>query len=416
MWQVYFKELLELVRDKKTLFFVIALPLVVFPVLFGFMALFIVNVTIEEQKKVLKYVIINAEKAPDYNKAMAYHRDFKAVSPQEIHPLLNNFKPEETKSSLIEESIYRAINEQKVDVVIYIPSNYSPELTQSKQSGWTLYFNNAAQINFIEKKINKVFRIYIDKLRTEHLEHLDIAMNTYELLQTPIRLNIENTAKQRENFGEKIGGFIPYILILLCLTGAMYPAIDIGAGEKERGTLETLLLTPISRISLVLGKFFTILTTAITTTLITISSFVFWSYFIGKIVGIREISDIIILVSFIDICFMIGMLLPISAIFSGLVLAISIYAKSYKEAQNYMAPLTMVTFIPVMVAMLPGIKLDSFWAFVPVSNVALAIKEILKGTIDTVTIFYIFSSTAVFAVMALWFCVYCFKKESVLFR
>ena len=83
-------------------------------------------------------------------------------------------------------------------------------------------------------------------------------------------LETVNTADEQENIGELIGGFIPYILIPLILTGAMYPAIDIGAGEKERGTLETLLLTPISRFSLVLGKFFTILVTGLITAAITV--------------------------------------------------------------------------------------------------------------------------------------------------
>ena len=400
MWQVYFKELLELARDKKTLFFIIALPIIIFPVLFGFMALVIVNVAIDEQKKVLNYAIINGDKAPEFNQAMIYHRDFKKVDLEFID----------------EQAIHNAISANKVNLVLKIPDDFSLLSTKEKQAHWVIYFNNASQMNSVKQKVNKVFDTYVKDLRLEHLTELGLSIEQYELLKTPIKLESIDTADQRENFGEKVGGFIPYMLIILCLTGAMYPAIDLGAGEKERGTLETLLLTPIARLSLVLGKFLTIMTTSITTALITVSSLVFWSYLIGKITEVKQVAEIMAAVGLADVILMILMLVPISAIFAALVLAISIYARSYKEAQNYMGPLTMVTFMPVMVAMLPGISLDSFWAFVPVSNVALAIKEILKGTIEASTVFYIFSSTAVFALLALWFCTHWFKKEAVLFR
>ncbi len=206
-------------------------------------------------------------------------------------------------------------------------------------------------MNSVKQKVNKVFDTYVKDLRLEHLTELGLSIiEQYELLKTPIKLESIDTADQRENFGEKVGGFIPYMLIILCLTGAMYPAIDLGAGEKERGTLETLLLTPIARLSLVLGKFLTIMTTSITTALITVSSLVFWSYLIGKITEVKQVSEIMAAVGLADVILMILMLVPISAIFAALVLAISIYARSYKEAQNYMGPLTMVTFMPVMVA------------------------------------------------------------------
>lgn len=425
MWHVYFKELLELIRDKKTLFFVIALPLIVFPILFGIMAVFITNATINEQQKVLRYTIINEANAPEYSKAMLYHRDFKITNMQAVFNTTGSNQGSNIKegqqlpisyTEQLEQKITQAINLKQVDVVIYIPDDYTKTNVHQKQSQWKLYFNNAAQISFVEQKVNKVFKRYIKQLRTEQLTTLNISNQRYELLNAPIKLKAISTAAQRESVGEQIGGIIPYMLILLCLTGAMYPAIDIGAGEKERGTLETLLLTPMSRMALVIGKFFTIVTTALVTALITVGSFLFWSYFIGKVIGIKEISNIITSIAVLDVFYMFIMLIPVAAIFAGIVLALSIYAKSYKEAQNYMAPLTMVVFIPVMVAMLPGVELDSFWALIPIANVALAIKEVLKGTIETITVLYIFCSSSIFAMLSLWFCITYFKKESVLFR
>lgn len=400
MFQVYLKELLELVRDKKTLFFVIALPLVIFPVMFGFMGLVISNVAMDEQRKVLNYALINADKAPAFTKAINYHRDFQL---KEV--ALPN-----------QAAIKQAISQGTVDLVIEIPENFSASALVNEQAQWILYFNNSSEINSVKHKVNKVFETYVKDIRENKLALLNVSPEQFELLKTPITLTTVNTADTRENFGEKVGGFIPYLLIILCMTGAMYPAIDIGAGEKERNTLETLLLTPTMRLALVLGKFFTIMTTGVITAVITVTSLVFWSYLVGELMNSDAVKDVMSAVAIVDVILMILMLLPVSAIFAAILLSLSIYAKSYKEAQNYMGPMSIFAFMPVMIVMLPGIKLDSFWAFVPISNVALAIKEILKGTIEYSMVFYIFSSSVIVALLALWFCVKWFNKESVLFR
>lgn len=400
MWQVFIKELLELVRDKKTMFFVIALPVIIFPVLFGGIAFLAANLAMDEHKKVLNFALLNSEQAPEFSQALVYHRDFKQVKVELAD----------------EQAIRKSISDGVVDVVIEIPADFNVDSALQAKVGWKVYFNNSSQLNSVNAKVNKVFNKYLDGVRESHLKANNITQEQYELIKTPIALEIVNTADQRENIGEQIGGMIPYILIILCMTGAMYPAIDIGAGEKERGTLETLLLTPINRTELVLGKFFTIMFTSIMSALITVTSMAVWGTIIGQMVDVEEITKVIGSISFFDIFLMVLMLIPIAAIFAALLLAISIYAKSFKEAQNYMGPVTMLGFVPVLIAMLPGIKLDSFWAYVPLTNVSLAIKEILKGTIEYSSVIGIFISTVIFALFALWFCVTWFKREQVLFR
>ena len=400
MWQIYFKELLELVRDRKTLFFIIALPLLVFPVIFGLMGFVVANAAIEEQQKVLNYVVINEQQAPEFSDAIFYHRDFKKVDIALID----------------EQAIYQAIANQSLDVVIKISEDHSEKREHFAQDKWQVYYNGASQLSAVRKKVRDVFNRYLKKSRAQHLTHLGLTELQFNQLEKPVTLEMVDTADERESFGEQLGGMLPYLLIVLCLTGAMYPAIDIGAGEKERGTLETLLLTPISRFSIVLGKFFTVMTTGIITALIAVFSLVFWSYIIGEIAGIEVVKRILTSVGTIDLVLILMMLVPVSAIFAALLLAISIYARSFKEAQNYMGPMSMLGFFPVMVAMLPGIELNEKWSLVPISNVALAIKEILKGTIDYNMLVYIFISTLIFAILSILFCVHWFNKETVLFR
>lgn len=400
MWQVYKKELLELVRDRKTLFFMIALPLLIFPVIFGIMGAVVAGAAFDEEQKVLRYSIINGEQAPAFEENLFYHRDFERSA---------LVLPDET-------AIFAAITAGELDVVIKINEQHQADLTGDKQSQWLLYFNDSSQLNQVKQKVNKVFVQYQQELRDEKLDQLGINTAQFKLLMKPVTLKVVDTANERENLGEQVGGLLPYLLIVLCLTGAMYPAIDLGAGEKERGTLETLLLTPISRYALVLGKFFTIMTTAIVTALITVFSLILWSYIIGELADVDVVARVLSSVGISDLLLILLMLIPVSAIFAALLLSISIYARSFKEAQNYMGPMSMLGFFPVMVAMLPGIKLNWGWSLVPISNVALAIKEILKGTIDYVMLFSILASSTVFALAAIIFCVTIFNKESVLFR
>ncbi len=400
MFQVYLKELTELLRDRKTLFFIIALPLIIFPVLFGLMGALVANVAMDEQKKVLKYAIVNSEQAVSFSDAMFYHRDFKKVA----------------LALKTQDEIKNAIINNKVDLVIVINENHQQFINDKKQDTWQLYFNNASQLSFVNRKVNKVFETYLTDVRTERLDELGISKEDFTTIKTPIVLKVVDTANERENIGEQVGGILPYLLIVLCMTGAMYPAIDIGAGEKERGTLETLLLTPISRISIVMGKFFVIMTTGIVTALITVLSLLMWSFIIGEIADVEVVRRVLSSVGGIDLMLILLMLVPVSSIFAALLLAISIYARSFKEAQNYMGPMSMLGFFPVMVAMLPGIKLNWTWSLVPISNVALAIKEILKGTIDYTMLISILASSTVFALLSIAFCVYWFSKESVLFR
>ncbi|SET32142.1 ABC transporter permease [Thalassotalea agarivorans] len=400
MFQVYLKELLELVRDRKTLFFIIALPLLIFPVIFGVMGAIVANVVIDEQKRVVEYAIVNEKQAPEFAEKMFYHRDFTRVE-------MTFDTTQQMKDAIVN---------GQVELVIVISDDHKSKLDANAKDVWHIYYNNASQINSIKQKINKVLAPYQDKVRNARLENLGITMLEYEQLDTPVALKTIDTADKRESVGEKIGGIIPYLLIVLCLTGAMYPAIDIGAGEKERGTLETLLLTPISRLSLVLGKFLTIMTTAVLTAVITVLSLVLWGFIFGEILGLDTVKQVLATIGTGDLLLILLMLIPVSSIFAALLLAISIYARSYKEAQNYMGPMTILGFFPVMIAMLPGIKLEGVWSLVPITNVALAIKEILKGTIEAPIFIAIFLSTFVFAMIAIAFCVQWFKKEAVLFR
>lgn len=400
MWQVYLKELTELLRDKKTLMFVILLPILIFPVLFGIMGLVMANVSRQAEAEEHRYVVINADRAAEFADALFYHKNFKKVT---------------TELTSVDD-LKQAIRDEKFDVAIVIPADFDPSAPNLDQSNWQLIHNSSSQLDMISRHFNDLLKTYSQKLQQAKLLGLGVTMTQMPAVLEPVKVERINTAESRENIGELIGGWIAYLLVPLCLVGASYPAMDIGAGEKERGTLETLLICPISRTAIVLGKFLTVLTTGLVAALITVVSFGGWGYIIGSMMGVDIVAKAMSTLGFVDLSLILALLIPLTAIFAALLLSLSIYARSYKEAQNYIGPVTMVVFMPLVISVLPGIELNWKLAMVPVLNVALGIKELVKGTIDYSLLGVVLLSTLVLAGAMMAFCVSWFQKEKVLFR
>ena len=397
MWLVFFKEIKELLRDRKTLFFMIALPILIFPLIFGGMAYFTAQAFEKAESKVLKYAVVNAQYAPELAKDLVQSDKFERVD-------------------IGDNTDYAGlIKSDAIDFAIVMPENYSADILQSGQLTITLHLNDA-QLNMVHNRVNALVQKYADEYQALAFSTLGVSAEQRGALLNPIELKQISTADQRENWGEKIGGMLPYLLFILCFQGAMFPATDIGAGEKERGTLETLLISPIDRTKIVLGKFLTIACAGATTALITVISMAVWGLVLSRGFAMQFVTDFMSQIWIVDFVLMFLMLIPLVAIFASVLLSISIYARSFKEAQSYMGPLVIFVIIPVMVALMPGVELKGGWSWVPLTNVALAMKELVKGTMDYFQLIAIFGSTALIAVLLLGFCVYWFKQEKVLFR
>ncbi|HAU94033.1 MAG TPA: sodium ABC transporter permease [Alteromonas sp.] len=397
MWKVMLKEIKELLRDRKTLFFMVALPILVFPLLIGVVMFFAGKAVDKAENKVLDYAVLGAQYAPALVEDLAASDLFNQVMIDEG------------------EDIAAFVKSEQADFVLVIPDNFSEDALQSGQIELSLYLNDAG-LNMVRRRLDKIVDVYAERSQQKAFASLELDESQQQALIEPIVIKKVDVADKRENWGEKIGGMIPYFIFMLCLQGAMIPATDLGAGEKERGTLETLLISPIERHKLVLGKFLTIALAGATSALITVSSMAVWGLVISQGMAIKMVSEFMSAINAIDFVLMFLMLVPVVAIFSAVLLSLSIYARSFKEAQGYMTPLVFAVIVPVMLAMLPGVELKGGWAWVPLTNVALAIKELIKGTMDYFQLFAIFSSTAVIAGALLYFCVYWFNKEKVLFR
>jgi sodium transport system permease protein len=208
-------------------------------------------------------------------------------------------------------------------------------------------------------------------------QHLNLDEKIIEVFQ----LSEHDVASFKQKIGEVIGGFLPYIFVIFCFIGAMYPAIDLAAGEKERGTIETLLTSPASRIEIVLGKFTVIFLAGITSAGMSMLG-LYLTLRQTKEIPTEILDSLMRIIDFKSIVLVFSLLIPLCIFFAAILLSISIFAQSFKEAQSIMTPMNIVVIFPVFIGLFPGIELNNTTALIPILNVSLATKEIISGTIE----------------------------------
>jgi sodium transport system permease protein len=194
--------------------------------------------------------------------------------------------------------------------------------------------------------------------------------------------------------------------------------MDLTAGEKERGTMETLLCCPAARTDIVLGKFLMVLTGSLGAVVLSLVSMGVTVALVGSFwgPGAAVPAGLSISIDPLGILGVLAMVIPVAVLFSALLFTISLFAKSFKEAQSYLTPLMLIVILPAMAAMLPGVELNARLAAVPILNVSLVSKEMLSGEWHWGFIAMIFGSTALYAAIALAVAVMMFRREDVIFR
>jgi len=239
-------------------------------------------------------------------------------------------------------------------------------------------------------------------------------------LPNPIHPIGENLASGVEIASNMWSKLFPTLLVLMSITGAFYPAIDLCAGEKERGTMETLLICPAARSEIVLGKFLTVVCFSICTAMLNLASMGMTSSHIMNMTG-RLGHDITISPPGIGaIITTMILLVPLAALFSALCLSLATFARSSKEGQYYLTPLLMVTLGLTMYCLSPGVEITPFYSIMPVVGVALLLKGLLLHPMASSGL-YIYAipvlfTTFCYSMLALWWAIDQFRREDVLFR
>lgn len=391
-WVVFRKELIDTLRDRRTLLVMVLIPLLAFP---------------------LMMKIVTAVTSASVKKSME-KRLVVAYIESQANPLLGMLKGEsllDVKTDLNEEQIRKGIESGELDFGLVIGPEFDSELKADKPGTVQLYYKGSDEGEMAKKRIDSLLDKYEEQILTERFGRLELDRGIAEGLNVVKR----DVATMKEKIGEKLGGLVPYLFIIFCFLGSMYPAIDLAAGEKERGTIETLLVSPVSRLTIVLGKFTVVVLAGLFSVILS---------FVGLFFSLKSMNEIpaefigAFIKSFdpMTLFSILMLLIPIAILFSSIMLSISIFAKSFKEAQNLIGPMNFIVIIPAFMGMLPGIKLDMVTAWIPILNVSLATKQLMMGTAPAGLLAIVYGSSVILAAIGLFFCTYWFNRESVLFR
>jgi sodium transport system permease protein len=391
---ILIKELTDMIRDRRTIFMMVVMPLVVIPLL-ATTAIKLTQSQIEKAKdKELRVAVIGETAAPELFERLSKEENFFLV----------------TMTNADSARVMTA--EQTLDGVVIIPQDFSEFVEGDKQATIRLIFKSSESLNAARRRIEAIIDQYDREIVNERIGRLQLD----ETLFDAIAIEREDVASTEEKFAENAGGFLPYIFIIFGFMGSIYPALDLGAGEKERGTLETILSSPASRFDIVMGKFLVVVLFSIATAFLAMLGVLIMVYQFLPTIETNITQTVMDMLGPRRIFIIMSMVLPVSAFFSAVALAISIFARSFKEAQSMMAPLNIIIILPAMIGMLPGFELSAVTAAIPILNLSLATKAILGGSADPILIAEVYLSLFLLAGVSIYGCVKWFNREETLFR
>ncbi len=385
---IFRKEMLDMLRDKRTLVAMLGIPIVLYPMLFivGSQAFMVQQSRVEETASII--AIDNA----DTNTVRAWLTDVEMVS------VVSSSDPEADLMS------------GQVDAVLAI----NGEVNATLASGGTL----PIEIRYDESEgsSREAVRRLIEALNNQYDVLLDARLETVDIEKSfvdPLDITRKNVAPPSKTTGMLLGSLLPLIMIVMVGVGAFYPAIDLTAGEKERGTFETLLSTPTRTIEIVYGKFLAVFALALLTGLLNLISMVLTLYV--QLNQLQQQMDFIVLrIDPRSIVAFVLVMIPLAFLISAIMMSVAVLARGFREGQNMLTPFLMGLLFPAGLAAVPDARLTSTTQFIPIANVALLFKDLMtdRGTLQDV--FAVLMSTIAYALLALLLASRIFQREEVI--
>lgn len=428
MKTVFFKELRDVTRDRRTLYSMILVPILLYPMLSVGMGALVGSQIKKAQVTKQHITIIGEAHSPAAAEAIRKSGKFEVVPTTDVKDMLLKLAAVDTTitEATIEEIfsrdydditdsatnpvLTRAIDEKIVRAFIHLPERFDQRMAEADSVVIQIIHDaSSTQSETAADKLSDWAKDYRQSLVESTL--VDLGMERH--FAKPFWILEDNVAPKARIGGMILGMMLPYMLIILVVVGGMSPALDLTAGEKERNTLETLLASPVSRFDIAAGKFLTTFTAAMVSMLLALTSMTLTARY-----GFGSMTDgeIEIGLSLTSLFWLLVMMVPAATLFSALMITVAIGAKSYKEGQSYLTPILMLTILPAMVTFIPGIELSTGLLFVPVVNICLGLKEVLMGTFKVWKILTVFGVTSLYALIALYLAQKIFERESVVFK
>ncbi len=408
------KELSEILRDRRTILTLIGMPLLLYPLI----------------SVVFQQFLLESKVSATHG--TEYRLGFTDERVAEVMEWMLNFgqsELERTESEKIgrprwklflttDDTGKKDLTDGTIDLLVLIPD---PEKLPPVR-----------ELGVLRKDFRVVTKFVFDSQSTTSqsaLVQVERRLNAIQRLALSTRLDLPRqlphprmlfleTQREAVESTEAKGGvvslsaLVPLILILMTITGAVYPAIDLTAGERERGTLEMLMAAPVSRFELLGGKYIAVVAVAMLTALVNLVSM----FITLRLSGMDELLLEGQPITFALIAALFGLMLLFSCFFSAVLLTLTSFARSFKEAQAYLIPLMLASLAPGVAALIPGIELQGLFTVAPLLNIVLLARDSFSGTADVGTLMVVVATTLLYAAIALSFATRVFGAENVLYN
>jgi len=385
------KELLDIVRDKKTLVFTLILPILIYPIMFKFMSSSMEKAVTDVEKEINIYI------EGDTDSTMA-----------KVITSLENIKIPEVDSPT------EALKNGDIQLIINIPENFDENIAAGKNDTINLLIDDESNKSMIASSmVSEVYENYKNTIIEQRLTASGIDPSILKPFDINVKSGISADAEDVNSMGSMLLTMIPTLIVILMVSSTVGMAADLGAGEKERFTFEPLLSTSAKRSSLLWGKITALCTVSFIALIANLAAMVFsmqrfMSFGEGNIQFNLSTSTILGML-------IVGCLLLVTL--SALQLSVSIYARSTKEANSYLTAITMpamiLSFIPYM---MDAKGINPVFFNIPVTNAICLMKEFTVGIFDIKHILIVFGWHIVYIVASIMFAKYMFSREEVIFR
>ena len=398
-WQVLLiKEIKHLFRDTKTIVQTVVLPTFITPLLIGGIFWYFGSIATEETKK-------------------TYDISVYSSSESLLIEELGNSERLQIYNETSIDAVVEAVIQDNSEIGLVFEDSFSADLFSNNSAKLTIYSKGIDTFSQAQSIVLNIVDDYEDTVRTNRLE----ALNIDENYVNPITINEEDLTTEEESAGSIFGALLAFFFVMYVISGAMYPAIDLGAGEKERGTMETLISTNISSVDIIIGKMLSVTSSAILT-----ATFSMLGFAIPLIVIFLFYADSIneyffaLLSAIVNPVALLGvfvLIIPLSVFVGAFLLAISVYAKTAKEAGLLLGNVLIIFLVPCYIPLInPGLELDFVGALIPCYNLALITNNLIAGTVDWFLYTVALISTIVYCCVAIYITYIMFDDENVIFR
>jgi ABC-2 type transport system permease protein/sodium transport system permease protein len=404
------KELSEILRDRRTIITLVAMPLLLYPLLsVAFLQFAWIGKADAESSLTYTYGFIS-----HFEEALFVARLRKG----EIH--LGQSQEGDsgpTVSSLLDtpqEALEAALRSGMIDLMVRIPGaaklDDTPPGNHVKRD-WQF----ECELTYVAGSPNGLGALAFAERRLAAADAADLAlrlnvpgMRQPTVLLRPVRIAVKG---HEADSVASLASLVPLILILMTVTGAVYPAIDLTAGERERGTLEVLIAAPVPRFSLLTAKYLAVVAVAVMTALVNLLSMTITLQISG--LGKQLFGGGLTMTAIVELF---ALLLLFAAFFSAVLLSLTSFARSFKEAQAYLIPLMLGALGPGVLAMMPGLRLRAELAVLPLVNIVLLARDLFNGEADRLLAAVVVVTTLLYALAALSLAARVFGAESVLYN